>query len=86
MFTAILTATLGPMVVSFGAYPAIVAILAKIGITGSAAAEIASVAAPIAKGVAKAAMKGKPILAPLDEETAKRVRASRERSFREGLR
>lgn len=85
MFTAIVATVLGIPAAGFAgaaAWPAVLAILAKVGITGSAATEIAGVAIPIVKSVTKSAVKNA-VSKPLDEETRKRIRAARARHFNE---
>ncbi len=85
MFTALLATVLGIPAAGFAgaaAWPAVLAFLAKVGITGTAATQIAGVAVPIIKGATKSAIRNA-VSKPMDEETAKRVRAARDRHFHE---
>lgn len=83
MFTALAAIVLGAPAAGLAgaaAWPAVLALLAKIGVTGAAATQIAGVAVPVVKTLARKAVKDA-ISKPLDEETRKRIRASRERHF-----
>lgn len=85
MFTALAAIVLGAPAAGLAgaaAWPAVLAILAKIGVTGTAATQIAGVAVPIVKTLTKAAVRNA-INKPLDEDTRKRIRAARDRHFHE---
>lgn len=83
MFTALAAIVLGAPAAGLAgaaAWPAVLAILAKVGVTGTAATEIAGVAVPIVKSLTKTAV-ANAISKPLDEEARKRIRSARDRHF-----